>query len=174
VKIAVVDSQTLFGSSGDTWLAARLAEALREHGHLAQLVRIPFSDAATQAVVDQMLAVRLIHLENVDRVIGLGFPAYFVAHDDKIVWMLRDPDDLPGTARQALSDTTLGRSVRAAVLAAERAYLGEARRIYVRSSSAGERLNDYLGLPSQFLAPPLRDADASASSWEGVVGELTR
>ena len=162
MKIAVVDSQRLFASQRDAWLAGRLTEALREHGHLAELVLIPFSDAQTHAVVDQMLAVRLVHLKNVERVIGLGFPAYFLAHDHKIVWVLREfrqAYDLWGTPRQSLPNTPLGRTVRAAVLAAEHAYLSEARRIYARSASAVQRLSDYTGLSSNVLLPPLRDPD---------------
>jgi len=162
VKIAVVDSQRLFASQRDAWLAGRLTEALREHGHLAELVQIPFSDARTHTVVDQMLAVRLVHIKNVERVIGLGFPAYFLAHDHKIVWVLREfrqAYDLWGTPSQALPNTPLGRSVRTAVLAAEHAYLSEARRIYARSASAGQRLSDYIGLSSNVLLPPLRDPD---------------
>lgn len=163
MKIAVVDSQRLFAPQREATLAGQLTDALRRHGHLAQLVLIPFDDAATHSLVDQMLAVRLVHVENVDRVIGLGFPAYFIARDDKIVWVLdefRQALDLWGTARQALPNTQLGRSVRAAVLAAEHAYLGEARRIYARSASAGQRLSDYAGLVSDVLLPPPRDGDA--------------
>ena len=163
MKIAVLDSQTVLSPRRDGLLAGRLCEALAEHGHSAALIRIPFSERSPQTVVDQMLAVRLLHLHNVDRVVGLGFPAYLIPHGEKVVWMLREfreAYDRWGTAGQGLPNTPLGRSVRASVLAADQEYLGEAQRIYVRSSGAGRRLTDYTGLQSQVLHPPLRDPGA--------------
>ena len=50
-----------------------------------------------------MLAARLIKLTSIDRVIALKFPAYYVEHDNKVLWLLhqfRQAYDLWGTTFQ--------------------------------------------------------------------------
>ena len=162
MRVAVVNTQTPFASGRADWVADRLCEALQEHGHSSELVRIPFCPAPPELVIDQMLAVRLLRLENVDRALALSFPAYFLPHDDKVVWLLRqfreayEPVGMPGSE---LPNSALGRSVRSAVHAADHAYLAEATRIHAPSAVAGERLNHHLGLTSDVLYPPLRQPD---------------
>ena len=107
-----------------------------------------------------MLAVRLIRLANVDRAIALGFPSYFLPHGDKVIWLLhrfRQAYEGWDAPRHELPHTALGRHVRTAVRAADRAYLAEATRIYAPSASTRHRLRSQLGLASDVLYPPLRD-----------------
>jgi glycosyltransferase involved in cell wall biosynthesis len=163
MRIAVVDTQTLFASGPLDWLADRLCEALQQHGHPTELVRIPFCHTPPELVVDQMLAVRLMRLENVDRAIALSFPACFLPHDDKVVWLLRQfrqAYERLGAPRQELPNTALGRSVRSAVHAADRAYLAEATRIHTPSAVASRQLSHRSGLTSDVLYPPLRNPDS--------------
>lgn len=162
MRVAVITTQTPFASGRADWLADRLCEALQEHGHSSELVRIPFCQTPPELVIDQMLAVRLLRVENVDRAIALSFPAYLLPHDDKVVWLLRQfraAYDLWGTPGRSLPNTALGRSVRSAVHAADHAYLAEATRIHAPSALAGARLNHHLGLISDVLYPPLRHPD---------------
>jgi glycosyltransferase involved in cell wall biosynthesis len=162
MRVAVVNTQTPFASGSEEWIAARLCELLEVHGHSSELIRIPFCATPPEAIVDHMLAARLVRLDNVDRAIALGFPAYFLPHDDKVIWLLRQfrqAYDLWGTSRQELPSTPLGRNVRASVLAADRAFLPEARRLYARSAVASRRLSNFAGLASEILYPPLRDPD---------------
>ena len=162
MRVAVVNTQTPFASGRADWLADRLCEALQEHGHASELVRIPFCAAPPERVIDQMLAVRLLRVANVDRAIALSFPAYLLPHDDKVVWLLRqlrEAYEPVGTPGRELPNTSLGRSVRSAVHAADHTYLAEATRIYAPSAAAGARLNHHLGLPSDVLYPPLRQPD---------------
>jgi glycosyltransferase involved in cell wall biosynthesis len=161
MRVAVVNTHTPFEPGRADWVADRLCEALQDHGHATDLVRIPFSQEPPEQIVDQMLAVRLIRLSNVDRAIALGFPSYFVPHGDKVVWLLnqfRPAYDGWGEPRHELPQTALGRHVRSAVQAADHAYLADATRIYAPSAAARERLRGQLGLVSDVLYPPLRDA----------------
>ena len=171
MNVAVLDTQAVFSRGPDERLADRLCEALRDSGHGAELVRIPFDDVAHETIVDQMLAVRLVVLSNVDRMIGLRFPAYYARHDDKVVWLGHGGD----VQAAALPNTASGRAVRRAVQAAEHAYLGEARRIYARSPTARECLGRAAGLACGLLSTPSGGPDEpDAIAWAGVVAELTR
>ena len=162
MRVAVINSQTPFMSGRAERLADDLCEALARHGHSTELVRIPFACTPVEAVVDQMLAVRLVRLDNTDRAIALSFPSYFVPHDDKVVWLQRqfrpayEPD---GAADAGRSRTPAARNVCSAVREADRSYLGEATRLHTDSAARSDRLRRDLGLSSELLYAPLCDPD---------------
>ena len=160
MRVAVVNTHTPFEPGRADWVADRLCEELTDYGHATDLIRIPFSQEPPEQIVDQMLAVRLIRLSNADRAVALGFPSYFVRHGNKVVWLLNQfrPAYDTGGESHHLPETALGRHVRSAVQAADHAYLAEATRIYAPSAAARQRLRGQLGLVSDVLYPPLRDA----------------
>jgi glycosyltransferase involved in cell wall biosynthesis len=163
MKIAIVNNQAPFVRGGAELLAEWLADKLQEHGHEAQIVRLPFAWSPSRRVIDHMLATRLVRLPNVERVVALKFPAYYVRHENKVLWMLhqfRQAYDLWGTPYQDLPDTPEGHEVRSAVLESDRRYLKEPRRIYTNSKIVGERLAHYSGISSEVLYPPLPDPSA--------------
>jgi hypothetical protein len=166
VRIAVLDRQTPFATRDrDDGSAGRLCRALCERGHEAALVRLPFDVVAPETIVDQMLAVRLLSLEGVDRVIALAFPAYYVRHDERVVWAL----DGHGPVSDGLPNTVLGRCVRRAVLAAERSFLAESRRIHAPSAAAAGRLRADTGLDAEVLRIPRGEA-----GWPDAAEALAR
>ena len=61
---------------------------LRRYGHDAELLRIPFRWDPAERLYDEMLACRMMRLYNVDRVIGLKFPAYLIPHPHKTLWLI--------------------------------------------------------------------------------------
>jgi glycosyltransferase involved in cell wall biosynthesis len=160
MKIAVVNNQAPFVRGGAELLAEWLHDKLEQYGHNAEIVRIPFQWNPPERIVDHMLAARLVRLANVDRVVALKFPAYYVPHDNKVLWLLhqfRQAYDLWGTDYQDIPDTPAGHRIRNAVIEGDRRYLREAARIYTNSKIVGHRLSLYSGLPSQVLFPPLLD-----------------
>jgi hypothetical protein len=114
VRVALLDSRAPFAVQAGGHAAQRLCHALREHGHEALVVELPFCAAPAAQIVDQMLAMRLVHLNGVELTVGLRFPAYLVPHHDMALWPLAD-----GSA--ALRGAGHPGAVRASVLAAERA-----------------------------------------------------
>lgn len=163
MKVAVVNNQAPFVRGGAELLAEWLGEKLQEYGHQAELVRVPFQWNPPERIVDHMLAARLLRLANVDRVVALKFPAYYVRHENKVLWLLhqfRQAYELWGTPYQDIAPTPTGHRVREAIVDADRRYLQEARRIYTNSQIVGHRLNLYSGLESEILFPPLPDASA--------------
>ncbi|HEY3759872.1 MAG TPA: glycosyltransferase family 4 protein [Solirubrobacteraceae bacterium] len=142
-------------------LAEWLHDKLEEYGHQAEIVRIPFQWNPPERIIDHMLSARLIRLANVDRVIAFKFPAYYVPHESKVLWLLhqfRQAYDLWGTPYQDIPATPTGHRIREAIVDADRRYLQEAKRIYTNSKIVGHRLNLYSGMESEILFPPLLDA----------------
>jgi glycosyltransferase involved in cell wall biosynthesis len=163
MKIAIVNNQAPFVRGGAELLAEWLHDKLEEHGHQAEIVRIPFQWNPPERIVDHMLASRLVRVANVDRVVALKFPAYYVPHENKVLWLLhqfRQAYDLWGTPYQDIPNTRTGHRIREAVVEGDRRYLQEARSIYAISKIVGNRLNLYSGLKSKVLFPPLLDSES--------------
>jgi glycosyltransferase involved in cell wall biosynthesis len=143
----VLEPQTPMRPDDGAELAERLCEALDEHGHEVELIRIPFREELGERVLEQMLAVRLVNLDNVERAVALRFPAYLLPHEGRVVWLQQ---------RALARGGELGASVRAA----ERRYLAEAARVHATSALAARELARDTGLWAPVLYEPLREDGA--------------
>ena len=162
MKVAVVSNCVPFVSGGAEHLAEALRRKLVEYGHSAIAVSIPFRWHPPQSILESLLACRLLRLSNTDLMIGLKFPAYYLPHPNKVLWLLhqfRQAYDLWGTPYQDLPSTKEGERVREAVIRADNLYLREARTIYTNSEVTSERLRKFNGIPSEVLYPPLLKSD---------------
>jgi glycosyltransferase involved in cell wall biosynthesis len=161
VRIAVVTNQVPLVRGGAELLVEALARELEQRGHQAATIRIPFTWQPPREVLRHMLAARLIRIVGADRVVALKFPAYYVEHDSKVLWLLhqfRQAYDLWGTPFADLPDSTEGRTIRRAVQAADDALLPEAEHVYTNNRVVSDRLLRFNGLESEVLYPPLADA----------------
>jgi glycosyltransferase involved in cell wall biosynthesis len=161
MKVAIVNNQAPFVRGGAELLAEWLHQKLQEYGHQAEIVRIPFQWNPPERIIDHMLAARLVRLTNVDRVVAFKFPAYYVPHDDKVLWLLhqfRQAYDLWGTPFQGIPNNATGYRIRDAIVGADRHHLSEVKRIYTNSQIVGRRLRVYSEIDSEPLYPPLLDA----------------
>lgn len=169
MKIAVVNNAVPFVQGGAEHLAKALSAKLCEYGHQALLVRIPFRWEPPSKILEHMLACRLMRIRGVDRVIAFKFPAFYVPHEDKVLWLLhqfRQAYDLWGTALQGLPDSPEGREIRDCILNADNSYLAEVKRIFTNSDITSGRLKKFNGLSSQVLHPPLlNDQQFSCSEY---------
>ncbi len=161
MKIAIVNTQVPFIYGGAEFLADSLAEKCREYGYAAEVIKLPFRWHPSQEIVEHMLAARLVRLGNVDQVIALKFPAYYVQHERKCLWLLhqfRQAYDLWGTAYQDIPNTPEGLRIRDAIVQADNVFLREAKRICTNSRVVSERLRKFNNIDSEVLYPPLMDA----------------
>ena len=86
-----------------------------------------------------MLAARLIAVRNVDRVIALKFPAYYVQHEHKVLWLLhqfRQAYELRGTSLDDLGGSSEARTVAESVARADNAYLRQAKHKHIFTNSS--------------------------------------
>lgn len=160
MRIAVLNNWVPFTTGGAEFLADWLTAKLLEYGHQATLVRLPFTWDPLSRIVENMLAARLTRLPGADRVVALKFPAYYVPHDDKVLWLLhqfRQVYDFWGTRFQGLPNNAEGFAIRDAVTRADNTHLRQVRKIYTNSQVTSDRLSQFNGIESEVLYPPLFD-----------------
>ena len=163
MKIAVVNTWYPFVKGGAEHLAEALTAKLIEYGHEALLVKIPFEWVPSSKIVDHIFACRSLHLDQVDRMIGLKFPSYHVPHSDKVLWLLhqfRQAYDLWGTQYQGLPNSLEGEQLRQLIQESDNALLPEFGRIYTNSVVTSDRLRKFNGLSSEVLFPPLSNPES--------------
>lgn len=161
MKIAIVSNQAPFVRGGAELLAEWFHDMLEAYGHQAEIVRIPFRWSPPEKIIDHMLAARLTRIANTDRVIALKFPAYYVPHENKVLWLVhqfRQAYDLWGTPYQDLPSSPMGRQIRESVMQADRSFLPEAGSKYAISRTVQRRLKRYCDIESEILYPPLLDS----------------
>jgi glycosyltransferase involved in cell wall biosynthesis len=162
MRIAVCTPQVPFARGGAEALADGLVEQLRNRGHEADTVSIPFNWYPGTKVLTNALLWRLVDLEEVDgrgvdTVIATKFPSYVVRHPNKVVWLvhqLRQAYELDGTDLGQFGSDPVDRATRRAVHRVDRVALGEARRLFAISGNVADRLRGSLGLEAEVLLPP--------------------
>src|SRR5919108_857053 len=157
MRIVIATVQVPFIRGGAEILAEGLRDALHSEGHEAEIVAIPFKWYPPERILDQILACRLLDITEstgmaVDRVIGLKFPAYFIPHPNKVLWILHQYR----TAYELWDHQTLGDlirfpngvQVRNAVRKADVQLISEAKRVFTISGTVSKRLKDYCAVES--------------------------
>ena len=167
MKIAITTVQIPFINGGAEFLAANLKSELIRRGHEAEIVAIPFIDNPLQKVEDHIIASRLFDIEyswagKIDLCIGLKFPAYFIPHPNKMVWMLhqhRGAYELFDSEFTNMKNDDFGRHMQKIVHDADCRYLPEAKKIFTISEDVSARLLHYNGISSLPLYHPCPDMD---------------
>jgi glycosyltransferase involved in cell wall biosynthesis len=162
MRVAIVNNCVPFIYGGAEFLADSLKEKLIEHGHQAAVIKIPFKWNPPQKILEHMLACRLLRVENIDKVIALKFPAYYIKHPNKELWLLhqfRQAYDLWGTPYQDLPSTPDGLRIREAIIQADNSFLREANGVFTISKVVTDRLKRFNGISSEVLYPPLRNPE---------------
>lgn len=166
-KIVIANTQVPFVYGGAEYLADRLQKKICEYGYKAEIVKIPFKWYPPERIAEHILACRLLDLtqasgEDIDVLIGLKFPAYYIKHPNKVLWLFhqfRQVYDLWGTEYQGIPSTSEGLKIRDIIIHSDNTFLREAKKIYTNSKVVARRLKDYNNIDSTPLYPPLDDAD---------------
>jgi glycosyltransferase involved in cell wall biosynthesis len=162
MRIAVCLPQVPFVRGGAEIVSERLVDELRQRGHEAELVTVPFKWYPGERVLTQAFLWRLLDLEEadgapIDLVIATKFPSYAVRHANKVVWLLhqfRQAYELDRTDLGQFDESSEGRALRRAVQRLDRLALGEARRLFATSQNVAGRLERSTGLAAEVLAHP--------------------
>jgi glycosyltransferase involved in cell wall biosynthesis len=168
MRIVIATTQVPFIYGGAEILAEELRDALQSEGHEAEVAAIPFKWYPPERILDHMLACRLLDLTEssgmvVDRVIGLKFPAYFIPHPNKVLWILHQYR----TAYELWDHPILGdlirfpngAQIRSAIRGADVRLISEAKRVFTISGNVAQRLKQYCGIEATPLYPPPRHAE---------------
>lgn len=162
MKIAITTAQIAFLRGGAELCAEELRAALVRAGHEAEIITMPFIDSPPEFLTNHIAAARLMNISHswggkIDLCIGLKFPACFMPHENKVLWMLhqhRAAYDLFNTDFSNIKNDAEGRALRNAIVRADNTYLPEAKRIYTISQNVSNRLAHYNKIPSQPLYQP--------------------
>ncbi len=168
MRIAIATVRVPFVSGGAEIHAEELRHALTAHGHEAEIFAIPFKWYPPEAILDHMLACRLLDLteaqgKRIDALIGLKFPAYLMNHPNKVLWVLhqhRQAYDLwnDPVGGDMIHDEN-GVMVREAIVNADRLIMPCAREIFANSRNVALRLHRFCEIDAQVLYHPPRSAD---------------
>jgi glycosyltransferase involved in cell wall biosynthesis len=174
MKLLVANNAAPFVRGGAELLADRLVLELRRAGHEAELLRLPLGNTREQ-ILASIVAASLLDAVNVDRVIGLKFPAYLIPHPDVVIWLVhqfRQAYDPPpvGWTQDPSTDPLV-----AAVNAADGAAFGGATRLYAISPMVADRLHRSHGLEAEVLmTPPHSEQEYRTQAAEDFIVALGR
>ena len=163
MKVLVVNNAAPFIRGGAEELADQLVLRLNATaGVEAELLRIPFRWEPADCIVEQILLNLKLQLYEVDRVIGLKFPAYLIPHSKKVIWLLhqfRQAYDLFENGTSHLCDHESGKKIAEVVRNADNQCFQGCRAIYTNSPVTQDRLKKFNAFDSTVLYPPLLDGE---------------
>lgn len=168
MRIAVTRTQVPFVWGGAERHSQQLCDALRQYGHEATEVAIPFKWYPVNTLVENISAAKLLDVSEaegvrIDLMIGLKFPAYLVQHPNPVFWILhqhRQAYDMWESGTSDLLHQSDGLAAKQLVEAEDReAFVRTAAPIFANSVNVAGRLKRHLGISSTPLyhPPPLAD-----------------
>lgn len=172
MRVGIATVQVPFVRGGAELLAENLVTHIRAAGHEAEIISIPFKWYPARRITETMAICRMLDLEEssgtrIDRLIGLKFPAYYIPHSNKVLWMLhqhRGAYDLWDTPYSDLRGAPDGQHVRAVIHGTDTRLIPEAQACYTISRTVSDRLQAFCGLPST----PIYHPPPSASAFEAL------
>ncbi|QIE24846.1 glycosyltransferase family 4 protein [Caballeronia sp. SBC2] len=162
MKVLIVNNMAPFVWGGAEELAVNLQKNLIIAGHQSEVLRIPFQWEPATRIPQQMLMVRAFEMWNVDHVIALKFPAFYIRHPSKTLWLLhqyRQAYDLYDAGQTNLPPNQLGEDIRTLIRNADNETFTESKRIFTNSEVTRERLRKYNGFDATVLLPPINDPE---------------
>lgn len=161
-NILICTTQVPFTSGGAESHVEGLRRAFQAGGYQAEVVALPFKWYPPTEIMRGALAWRLLDLTEangkpVDLVIGMKFPAYLVAHERKVLWVMhqyRAAYNLWGTTFDDLSTYPEGTRVREWIHQCDNRFIHEAKRVFANSKTVAERLRRYNQIESEPLYHP--------------------
>ena len=171
-----------FSRGGAEIFTDELVRQLRERGHEADIVSVPFKWYPGQRVLTQAFLWRLLDLteadgRRIDLVVATKFPSYCVRHPNKVVWLLhqfRQAYELDRTDLGQFSESAEDRATRRRVERLDRVALGEARKLFATSRNVADRLQRSTGLDAEVLPHPPQELAYRTDAYEPFVFSVGR
>jgi glycosyltransferase involved in cell wall biosynthesis len=174
-NILICTTQVPFTKGGAEAHVAGLKRAFGDNGYEAEIVSLPFKWYPPAEIMRHTLAWRLLDLSEangrkIDLVIGMKFPAYVVAHENKVLWLMhqhRSAYNLAGTPFDDLSIHPDGPRTRDLIRHCDEQFIPEARKVFANSKRVAARLLRYNRIESEPLYHPPPRADRLRSGEAG-------
>jgi glycosyltransferase involved in cell wall biosynthesis len=167
MRVAVASVQVPFIRGGAETLASGLVSALRNHGHEAELILMPFCFTPAKKVLRNMDMwatedFSRFDCENIDAVICLKFPSLYLSHPRKIVWLMhqhRAVYDLWDTKYSCdISSSKESRLLKNEITKRDTHALMSACAVYTIAQNVSARMMQFNGVHSKPLYHPPANA----------------
>jgi glycosyltransferase involved in cell wall biosynthesis len=163
MNVLVLHTQVPFVRGGAEVLVDGLIAALRERGHVADVVALPLAWNPPDGLLTTALAWRMLELgrfndQVVDRIICTKFPTWAVEHERKSLWLVhqhRQAYDLHGTQMSEFTPDSASREIRERVVEIDAIGIGSCAPRYGISRNVCDRLRRYNGINAAPLYPPV-------------------
>ncbi len=163
MKIFVVNNMVPFVRGGAEELAIHLVQHLEMQGHEVELLRIPFKYDPPDHIYNEMLACRLMQVEEADLVIAMKFPAYLIPHPKKVLWLVhqyRQAYDMWESGSSNIPATSEGDELRRSIAEADSDCFSGVRRLCAISPVIQKRLKKFNGFESELIRTPINSPEA--------------
>ena len=182
MNIAVCRPQVPFARGGAEIFTDELVRQLRDRGHEAEIVSVPFKWYPGGRVLTQAFLWRLLDLTEtdgrpIDMVVATKFPSYCVRHPNKVVWLLhqfRQAYELDRTELGQFSESAEDRALRRRVQRLDEVALGEATKLFATSGNVAARLLRSTGLEAEVLPHPPQELAYRTDAYEPFVLSVNR
>ena len=90
MRILIPSVQVPFIKGGAILMTQGLKDALIDWGHEAEILTFPFRFSPTESIVNliEFCKKQEFNISEIDRVIALQFPAYYIQHPHKTLWLM--------------------------------------------------------------------------------------
>ena len=174
-NVLICTTQVPFTTGGAESHVEGLRRALVVGGYAAEVVALPFKWYPPSEIMRGALAWRMLDLSEangkpVDLVVGMKFPAYVVAHERKVLWVMhqyRAAYNLWGTDFDDLSTYPEGAGVREWIRRCDERFIAEARKVFANSKTVAERMRRYNRIESEPLYHPPPRAERLCAGEQG-------
>ncbi|MEQ9623717.1 glycosyltransferase family 4 protein [Coleofasciculus chthonoplastes] len=163
MRIAIATVQVPFIRGGAEMLAAGLVEAIRQAGHEADVISMPFHFYPVREVKRSMEIWNSENFEaingyNIDLVICLKFPTFYLKHPHKVAWIIhqhRAVYDLWDTSfTQGLSDSDEGKKLREEIVRRDTHAFQKFKKVFTIAKTVSHRLQYFNQIDSTALYNP--------------------
>jgi glycosyltransferase involved in cell wall biosynthesis len=182
VNIIICATQVPFVRGGAENHVEGLRDALRQAGHLVDVVALPFKWYPKAEILKSALAWRLLDLSEsngvpVDMVICTKFPTWAVKHPRKVAWVIhqhRQAYDWLGTPLSDFTNSPEDHAVKHRIVEIDRRGLGECVALYANSANVAGRLKRSIGLEATPLHVPINLIGLSPASYDDYILSVSR
>ncbi len=182
MNIIICATQVPFVRGGAENHVDGLRDAIRENGHLVDVVALPFKWYPKEEILKSALAWRLLDLTEangvpVDLVICTKFPTWAVRHPRKIAWIIhqhRQAYDWFGTPLSDFTNAPEDTEIRQRIKAIDRRGLGECLARYANSANVARRLERSIGLTASPLHVPINLRGLHPEAYDDYILSVSR
>ena len=161
MRVALFNTMSPFVCGGAELLVEDLRDELSKRGHDAFLFRLPFPNDffSSDKLFSAVLASKLLDFSEYDCVIAFKFPAFYVVHSNKVLWLFhqfRQVYEMYGQ-EYGFHDDLTGKAVREIISGNDNINILGAKHVFTNAYECSNRLKKYNGIDSIVLNPPLKD-----------------